>query len=128
MENKEHRSPETGDPGETGGPQPEVSPEEAKKQALEEEAAILHQKFRNGVSWFYWIAGLSIVNSLMIMVADRAFIFGLGITQITDAVFAQAPNGMIISLVVPSMISNPFFSICCRSFWRLSFLLPGGIS
>lgn len=43
------------------------------------------QEFHNGANWFYWIAGLSVVNSLLIFFGTGwAFIFGLGITQFVD--------------------------------------------
>ena len=41
-----------------------------------------------GASWFWWIAGLSVVNSLMIHSgSDRNFVIGLGFTLIADAIF-----------------------------------------
>lgn len=44
-------------------------------------------KVRNGSSWFFWIAGLSLVNALVTRTgADLSFILGLGITQVIDAI------------------------------------------
>jgi len=38
-----------------------------------------------GASWFYWIAALSLVNSIVAITGnDWRFIFGLGITQVLD--------------------------------------------
>jgi hypothetical protein len=43
--------------------------------------------FRNGANWFYWIAGLSIVNSLVSLAQGTlGFIVGLGVTQVVDAI------------------------------------------
>ncbi len=43
--------------------------------------------FKNGANWFYWIAGLSIVNSVISLAqGGLGFIFGLGITQVVDAI------------------------------------------
>ena len=43
----------------------------------------------SGANWFYWIAGLSVVNSVMhLFGSDRSFIVGLGITQVIDAIAA----------------------------------------
>lgn len=57
----------------------------------------LEQRFRNGASWFYWVAGLSLVNSVIVLLGGEwGFIFGLGITQVVDAtaatVAAEAPG------------------------------------
>ena len=42
---------------------------------------------RGGANWFYWIAGLSLVNSLVFLFGSPvAFVAGLGFTQIADAV------------------------------------------
>ncbi len=47
----------------------------------------LSQAARNGANWFYWIAGLSLLNSLVALFAGEwNFIFGVGITQVIDAV------------------------------------------
>lgn len=41
-----------------------------------------------GASWFWWIAGLSIVNSVMMHSgSDRSFVIGLGFTLVADVVF-----------------------------------------
>ena len=47
-------------------------------------------QLKSGASWFYWIAGLSLINSVAAMSgSDWRFIFGLGITQVLDAVGAE---------------------------------------
>ena len=43
-------------------------------------------QLKSGASWFYWIAGLSLVNSIVAFTGgDWRFFLGLGITQILDA-------------------------------------------
>jgi hypothetical protein len=43
-------------------------------------------QLKSGASWFYWIAGLSLINSIVAFTgSDWRFILGLGITQIFDA-------------------------------------------
>ena len=45
------------------------------------------KSFENGSKWFYWIAGLSIINSVAHLAkGDFSFVIGLGITQIVDAI------------------------------------------
>jgi hypothetical protein len=44
-------------------------------------ATIAHM--RSGASWFYWVAGLSLVNTVMALAGSGIrFIFGLGVTQL----------------------------------------------
>jgi hypothetical protein len=41
---------------------------------------------KRGANWFYWIAGLSVVNSVIFLFgADVAFLAGLGFTILVDA-------------------------------------------
>lgn len=44
----------------------------------------------SGASWFWWIAGLSVVNSVMMHSgSDRSFVIGLGFTLVADVVFRE---------------------------------------
>lgn len=44
----------------------------------------------SGASWFWWIAGLSVVNTIMIHSGtDRNFVIGLGFTLLADAIFRE---------------------------------------
>src|SRR2546426_3311570 len=46
---------------------------------------LLEKQLRGGGSWFYWIAGLSLINSVLALSGSGTrFILGLGITQIFD--------------------------------------------
>ncbi|MGH2606085.1 MAG: hypothetical protein ACRDG5_05800 [Anaerolineales bacterium] len=50
----------------------------------------LEGRAQRGASWFFWVAALSAINSIIsIAGGDRVFIFGLGVTQVVDA-FAAA--------------------------------------
>ena len=55
--------------------------------AIDERIKLEHQ-LKSGANWFFWIAGLSVVNSLITMFSDSGggFVIGLGITQIIDAI------------------------------------------
>ncbi|MBI4332353.1 MAG: hypothetical protein HY673_13855 [Chloroflexi bacterium] len=45
----------------------------------------LENRFKGGASWFYWIAGLSMLNTLFVIIgAGWTFFIGLGITQVVD--------------------------------------------
>ena len=45
----------------------------------------------SGANWFFWIAGLSVVNSVIqLLQSEWGFIVGLGITQVFDAIALAA--------------------------------------
>ncbi len=47
----------------------------------------LARQLRSGANWFYWIAGLSVVNTLIWLFGGRVtFLIGLGITQVVDGI------------------------------------------
>lgn len=47
-------------------------------------------RFRNGANWYFWIAGLSMINSIVILSgSDWSFIIGLGITQVIDVIASE---------------------------------------
>jgi hypothetical protein len=52
-------------------------------------AAQARKKLETGANWFYWVAGLSAVNSVLMHVgADWTFIVGLATTLIVDGIAA----------------------------------------
>ncbi|MGQ0634589.1 MAG: hypothetical protein ACT4QC_08260 [Planctomycetaceae bacterium] len=68
-------------------------------------AAALEAQGRAGANWFYWIAGLSVVNSAILLLgADIHFVVGLGITQFVDVIAAalaqQAPENATLFRVI----------------------------
>lgn len=43
-------------------------------------------RIRSSANWFYWIAGLSLINTIILFTGGSLnFIFGLGITQVIDS-------------------------------------------
>ena len=66
----------------------------------------LQNQHKSGASWFYWIAGLSVINSIVILVGSQwSFVVGLGITQLVDGMAmgvaqqASAQTGMILKVM-----------------------------
>ena len=46
----------------------------------------LENQLKSGASWFYWIAGLSMLNTLLLIIgAKLSLLMGLGVTQLIDA-------------------------------------------
>lgn len=71
-----------------------------------QEAVALHNKHKSGSNWFFFIAGLSVVNSIIMMTGGELnFIVGLGVTQVLDgiarAIAAESPDiGPIVKAIV----------------------------
>ncbi len=64
---------------------PESVLTEEQERAVEIEK--LRSAFRAGANWFFWIAGLSMVNSLIILFnGEWSFVVGLGATQVVDGI------------------------------------------
>src|SRR5436189_2962081 len=61
----------------------ETGPVEERSTASEMLA--LHMQGRRGANWFYWVAGLSLVNSAVILGGGSLFfVIGLGATLVAD--------------------------------------------
>ena len=77
--------------------------------------------FQSGANWFYWIAGLSLINSLMVLLfeGEWSFVIGLGITQIFDAVamavaeetFGEAAMTIILIAFALDVLVALFFAL-----------------
>ena len=78
----------------------------------EQEKAALQQQFAAGASWFYWIAGLSLINSTIAFAGGSwHFIFGLGVTEIVDAIVTGTnlgTAGKILAFAFAVLIAGMF--------------------
>jgi hypothetical protein len=80
-------------------------PAEAERQILANQIAALMARGKNGAHWFYWIAALSLVTSIIIVGGgDRHFVIGLGITLVASSIAAgiaqQAPEAALTLQIV----------------------------
>ncbi len=81
----------------------------------------LEQQYKRGASWFYWIAGLTALNSLVYLLGqDLNFLIGLGITQVID-VFAE----MLTTDIPEATLILRIFSIGLDLFFIGGFVLLG---
>jgi len=68
------------------------------------EKAKFENKLKSGANWFFWIAGLSFINSILFLCSGKwNFIVGLGITQLVD----------VIGLELVKSIGNAAYIIAC---------------
>jgi hypothetical protein len=73
-----------------GSQAPEAEDPEALQRALEPTVQSLRQRGRSGAQWFYWVAGLSVINSVILLSGgDTFFVIGLGATMLADLVAGQ---------------------------------------
>src|SRR5262245_46353942 len=65
---------------------PPASPAQA------DEIAVLEKRIKGGASWFYWIAALTLVNTIVVQAgSEMSFVLGLMVSQIID--FAAVHSG-----------------------------------
>jgi uncharacterized membrane protein len=76
--------------------------------------AELTQSYKSGANWFYWIAGLTVVTSIIAFGGGGIrFLLSLGITQLIDgvaeAISTEGPGAAkVVALVVSLLISAVF--------------------
>jgi hypothetical protein len=80
----------------------------------------LEAQFRSGANWFFWIAGMSLVNSLVGLFGGHwGFVIGLGITQVIDAALTSGDGDVGARLLGPLLtaaVAGVF--IACGHFAR----------
>jgi hypothetical protein len=90
-------------------PIPAAAPARSREAAAPEgieELAKLENQVKSGASWFFWIAGLSVINSVVALSGSQwGFIMGLGVTQIVDTIGktlggAGVPVAIILDIIV----------------------------
>lgn len=96
------------EPNPTNTELPEATAEEAVVEEDPREA--LEKRFRGGASWFYWVAGLSLINSAVVLFnGEWGFLFGLGATQVVDAIglaVAEESGEIATAVKVASFAAN----------------------
>jgi hypothetical protein len=88
---------------------PAAQPSAAAATATVGDPALLAQ-LKGGASWFYWIAGLSIINSIAALSGSGwGFIVGLGVTQIFDAIARDMAGGAKSVALVLDLLAGGIF-------------------
>jgi len=105
--------------------------------------AELTQRYRSGANWFYWIAALTIITSLIAFFGGGIrFLISLGLTQFIDAVAAGLATqlggavqvvGLVLDLVVTGVFALFGYLANKKMLWAyvagmVVFLLDGLLS
>jgi len=63
-----------------------------------------------GAKWFYWIAGLSLINSVMVVSRGSLhFVFGFGVTSLVDAAAKRAGiASLVLDVVMNGVVAGVF--------------------
>src|SRR5438309_5023173 len=75
-------------------------------------------RIKRGANWFYWIAGLSIINSVAFASgANFHFLAGLGVTEVADAIVDAfvnqgAPSAFRALAIFFDLIAVAGFALC----------------
>ena len=78
------------------------------------ENADLEQRYKSGANWFYWIAGLTLVTSIITFSGgELRFLISLGTTQVIDAIAAGLSTELggapqVIALVLDAILTGIF--------------------
>jgi len=89
----------------------------------------VENNFKSGVNWFFWIAGLSLINSIVLFSGGKwAFIVGLGITQFIDSIVIGTEAGAVgttIALMLDVFISGIVvtFGVLSRKKYTWAFIV-----
>lgn len=68
---------------------------------------------KNGANWFYWICGLSILNTIIYSFGGKmSFIFGLGATNLTDVFIGELFDNPAFIQIVVSVALSSIYIIC----------------
>lgn len=78
----------------------------ADQSSIPQAAIQLYAQHQRGAQWFYWIAALSILNTLITLSGSSwSFIVGLGSTQVVDAFAGLLKEEAVLSGTVVTLIA-----------------------
>lgn len=90
------------------------APASERAQQVNERMAVSRMvaagRVRAGAKWFYWIAGLSMINSLVVIFGGNFhFVVGLGITSVVDAFAKRVGSaGSVLNVIINGFVAGVF--------------------
>ena len=103
--------------------------EDQEKKLIEEKLKV-EKQFQAGADWFFWIAGLSLINSVILLAGSEwGFVVGLGITRIIDFIGLMVAEevgivGKIIAFIFDIIAAGVFvlFGVFARKRYKWAFI------
>jgi hypothetical protein len=100
----------------------------AYDEVRENERAYSLSVIQRAASWFFWIAGLSIINTVIALFSDSTFSFlaGLGMTQMVDSLVLLWNEGLaVVATVINLLIAGVyvFIGIKARQAIKAAFII-----
>lgn len=72
----------------------------------------LEKSLKSGAQWFFWIVGLSLINTIIILVGgDWSFLIGLGVTQLAAVAAYYWDVSFILPIVVFIIVGGIFITL-----------------
>lgn len=107
---------------------------DSSQLAIIQKKLYLDNRIRNGANWFFWIAGLSLINTIVFLFGGSfTFVIGLGATQIIDgfmsALSIQLGTGWsivrLIGFIVDAIVAGIFivFGFLGRKRFRVAIII-----
>jgi hypothetical protein len=100
-----------------------------QNQATGIDRSKLEQRIKSSANWFFWIAALSVINSVVQHSGGNVnFVIGLGITHVIDAIAGDSSNaGKGIALTFDVMVAAVFalFGYFAHKRHQWAFLIGG---
>lgn len=91
------------------------------------ELGALTRQFNSSSSWFFWIAGLSMINSIIAVSGGNwRMIVGLGVTSFADGMsFQSDATAKTISFIFTLMMAGLFviFGVLAKKFFHWAFIV-----
>jgi hypothetical protein len=83
--------------------------------------AELNERFRSGANWFYWIAGLTLVTSIIgLLGGGWRFFLSLGITQLIDGIAVYAAESLGDATKIVAIVLDIFITALFAGFGYLA--------
>jgi hypothetical protein len=88
----------------------------------------LERRRRIGARWFYWVAGVSLVNTVVALAGQHwRFIVGLGATQVANALAARTGRGWAPAILLDLLLIGGFVLLGYLALQGQRWAFPVGI-
>jgi hypothetical protein len=88
----------------------------------------LERRRRIGACWFYWVAGVSLVNTAVALAGQhRRFIIGLGATQVANDLAARTGRGWTAAILLDVLLIGGFVLLGYLALQGRHWAFPVGV-